>query len=191
MNNRLTQHLVLIDRDGTINVERHYLSSPDQLELLPRAVEGIRLIKQLGLQVAVVTNQSAVGRGYFGLEMLECINQKLFEMLADRGAAFDAIYTCPHRPDEGCACRKPKSGLAVKAANEFGAELSQSFVIGDNVCDIEMGKLVGAKTILVRTGHGAELVSHETIEPDYVVEDLLEAAQVIQHLFAAAKESHA
>ena len=188
MNKLPMRRLVLIDRDGTINVEKNYLSSPDQLELLPRAVEGIRLIKRLGLQVAVITNQSAIGRGYFGLDMLNRINQKLSEMLADRGAAFDAIYICPHRPDEGCACRKPKSGLAFKAADEFGAELSQSFVIGDNVCDIEMGKHIGAKTILVRTGHGAKLVTQTTIEPDYVVEDLLEAAQVIQSLVAQQRK---
>ncbi|MEK6320313.1 MAG: HAD family hydrolase [Acidobacteriota bacterium] len=191
MFSRRMSGLVLLDRDGTINVEKHYLSSPDQLMLLPRVGEGIKLIKQLGLPVALVTNQSAIGRGYFGFDTLNRINQRLCEMLADCGASLDAIYICPHRPDEGCACRKPAAGLAFKAADEFGADLSRSFVIGDNVCDVEMGKRVGAKTILVRTGYGAQLVAQATIEPDYIVDDVLEAAWLIHSLVAAAKENHA
>ena len=191
MFSRTVSRLVLLDRDGTINVEKHYLSSPDQVRLLPRAGEGIKLIKQLGLPVAVITNQSAIGRGYFDLDTLNRINQRLCEMLADCGASLDAIYICPHRPDEGCACRKPAAELAFEAAEKFGADLAESFVIGDNVCDIELGKLVGAKTILVRTGYGAQLIAQASIEPDYVVEDMLEAARLIQSLVAEAKESNA
>ena len=147
MNRTIKRRVVLLDRDGTINLEKHYLSSPEQLELLPHASEGIRLMKQLGLSTVVITNQSAVGRGFFGLDMLNLIHQRLREMLADREASLDAIYVCPHRPEEGCACRKPGPGLARKAAENFGADLSEAFVIGDNVCDIEMGKRIGATTL--------------------------------------------
>lgn len=181
---------MLLDRDGTINVEKNYLSSPDQLELLPCAAEGIQMMRQLGLATVVITNQSAIGRGYFDLDRLNRIHQQLGEMLADRGASLDAFYVCPHHPEEQCACRKPLPGLAVKAAGEFGAELTESFVIGDNVSDIEMGRRVGATTILVRTGYGAEVAARALIQPDYVVEDLLEAAYVI-HSLVAAKRSYA
>ena len=92
---------------------------------------------------------------------------------------------CPHRPDEGCNCRKPAPGLAWKAADEFQADLSRSFVVGDKVCDIELGKQVGATTILVRTGYGAEVAAEGTTQADYVVEDLLEAARLIQRLVMA------
>jgi D-glycero-D-manno-heptose 1,7-bisphosphate phosphatase len=185
------RRVVLLDRDGTINLEKHYLSSPEQLELLPYASEGIQLMTEMGFATAVITNQSAVGRGYFGLDRLNLIHQRLQEMLADRGAALDAIYVCPHRPDEGCACRKPVPGLAWKAAEDFGAEPSQAFVIGDNVCDIEMGKRIGATTILVRTGYGAQLVTQALIEPDYAVDNLLEAAKLIRDLAAVKTWSHA
>ena len=186
-----TRRVVLLDRDGTINLGKHYLSTPEELELLPGAAEGIRLMRGLGLSTIVITNQSAIGRGYFGVDMLRLIHQQLREMLADRGAVLDAIYVCPHQPDDGCACRKPVPGLAWKAADDFGAELSESFVIGDNVCDIEMGKRIGATTILVRTGYGAQVITQALVEPDYVVENLLEAAQTIRSLVGAATGSHA
>jgi len=175
--------LVLLDRDGTINEERNYLSSPDELELLPGAAEGIRRMRDLGLAVVVVTNQSGVGRGYFTAETVAAVHQRLGELLAAGGAKVDAFYVCPHTPDDDCDCRKPAPGLARQAAAEFQADLSRSFVVGDKVCDIELGQRAGATTILVRTGYGAE---HEAFAgADYVVDGLPEAAQVIERLAAA------
>lgn len=178
--------LVLLDRDGTINVEKHYLSSPEELELLPNAAEGIRLLRHLGLPTVVVTNQSAIGRGYFDLARLAAIHQHLVELLAERGATLDAIFFCPHTPDDGCDCRKGAPGLARRAAEAFGADLAQSFVVGDKACDIELGKHVGATTILVQTGYGAREAAAIAAtngprgQPDYVVADLFEAARVIE-----------
>lgn len=174
--------LVLLDRDGTINVEKHYLSSPDQVELLPAAAEGIRRMRQLGLIVAVVTNQSAIARGYLDQRTLEQIHQRLCALLDEQGASLDAIYVCPHHPDDGCFCRKPAPGLARKAAEQWHVDLSHAFVVGDNVCDIQMGQRIGATTILVRTGYGARLVADETVRPDYVVDDLQQAAHLIERL---------
>ena len=176
------KQLVLLDRDGTINAEKRYLSSPDQVELLPGAAEGIQLMRRLGLAVVVVTNQSAIARRYFGLDTLGRIHKRLRELLANYEASLDAIYVCPHRPDERCDCRKPAPGLAWEAANEFQADLSRSFVVGDKVCDIELGKRVGATTILVRTGYGASVAVEGATQADYVVDDLLDAAHVIQRL---------
>jgi len=180
--------LVLLDRDGTINAEKHYLSSPDQLELLPNAAEGIRLLRRLGLPVVVVTNQSAIGRGYFDLARLAAIHRHLGELLAARGAALDAIFSCPHTPGDGCDCRKGAPGLARRAAEVFGGDLARSFAVGDKACDIELGKRVGATTILVRTGYGVReeaaiaATNRPEDRPDYVVADLREAARVIERL---------
>src|SRR5262249_2449744 len=171
--------IVFLDRDGTINVERHYLSSPDQVALIPRVAEGLRTIRNLGLKAVVVTNQSGVGRGYFAAERLNQIHQRLADMLAREGAMLDAIYVCPHRPEDLCECRKPSSFLALKAARQCGGDLTRSFVVGDNACDIEMGERLGATTILVRTGHGARIERNQAVRANYIVEDLAEAARVI------------
>ena len=174
--------LVLIDRDGTINVERHYLSSPEQIELFPETVAGITLLRELGFNIAVVTNQSAVGRGIFNLERLGEIHNHLNEVLAEAGAEVDGIYFCPHVPEDDCQCRKPRIEMATKAAAEFDSQLSESFVIGDNVCDIELGKNISATTILVKTGYGNRVLEEQKTQPDFVVKNLLEAANLIKEI---------
>jgi D-glycero-D-manno-heptose 1,7-bisphosphate phosphatase len=176
------KRLVLLDRDGTINVEKHYLSAPDLLELLPGAAEGIRLMRQLGLAAVVVTNQSAIGRGYFSLHTLARIHQRLQDMLAHQQAELDRIYVCPHRPEQGCHCRKPEPGLAWRAAHELRGDLSASFVVGDKTCDIELGKRIGATTILVRSGYGDQVALSGSIQADYMVANLLEAVPLIKRL---------
>jgi D-glycero-D-manno-heptose 1,7-bisphosphate phosphatase len=178
--------LVLLDRDGTVNVERSYVTSPEQVELLPRAAEGIRALKSLGFAVVVVTNQSAVGRGRLDSSTLEAIHARLCALLAAEQAAIAAIYVCPHRPDENCPCRKPLPGLARQAAAAFGADLAQSFVIGDKPCDVGLGKNVGARTILVRTGYGTETAARGSVSPDWVAEDLADAARYVKGLRDAA-----
>jgi histidinol phosphatase-like enzyme len=97
-------------------------------------------------------------------------------------AVIDAIYVCPHRPEADCLCRKPAPGLAQRAAAEFGVSLAESFVVGDKPCDIDLGKRVGATTILVRTGYGQRFLNHGAIEPDHVAGDLREAARLIEQL---------
>jgi D-glycero-D-manno-heptose 1,7-bisphosphate phosphatase len=179
--------LVLLDRDGTINVRKHYLSSPDELELLVGAAAGIRYIRKLGLPTIVVTNQSAIGRRYFDLETLDRIHRRLSELLAARGAFLNAIYVCPHHPDVGCSCRKPAPGLARKAAEEFRGDLRHSFVVGDAEVDIEMGRRIGATTLLICADRGAHLDELSRIRPDYVVGNLLCAAFVIQRLMKERK----
>ncbi len=171
---------MLIDRDGTINVEKDYLSSPAEIELCEGTADGIKLLRGLGLRVVIVTNQSAIGRGFFGLKQLEKIHERLRQVLAEAQTSVDAVYFCPHLPEDKCECRKPLSGMADRAAREFGAQLSKSFVIGDNTCDIKLGKNVGATTVLVRTGYGAKTESEKKVKPDFVVENLFEAAILIK-----------
>lgn len=173
---------VVLDRDGTIIVERHYLSDPRQIEFLPGAVEGLRRMLGMGLGLVVVTNQSAVGRGFFDEVHLDLIHRQLGELLKAEGIHLKGIYFCPHTPEDDCSCRKPRPGLIEHAAIQLGFDLQGSFVIGDKPADIEMGRRVKATTFLVRTGYGAEFVGDPTVNPDYVADDLSAAAQMIQRL---------
>ena len=170
------RRFVALDRDGTIIVERQYLSFPDQVELLPGAAEGLRAMREMGLGLVMVTNQSAVGRGYFDMARLEEIHGRLRELLLAEGVEFQGIYVCPHTPDDRCDCRKPLPGLLLRASRELGFDPADAIVIGDKPCDIGLGQTVGAKTILVRTGYGAEHEAAGRIAADYFVDDLLAAA---------------
>ena len=176
--------LVVVDRDGTLNVERHYLSDPALVELLPNVASGLSLLRDMGFSVAVVTNQSALSRGFINRETLDVIHGRLRDLLKAQGATVDAIYFCPHLPEAGCLCRKPQIGLLEQAARDFGATPQETFVIGDQSSDIEMGRRAGATTFLVQTGYGATTLEQGKITPDYVVADVLGAAQVIQKLLS-------
>jgi len=176
------KRFVVLDRDGTINVEREYLSQPDQLELLPGAANGLRHLRKLGLGLVVITNQSGIGRGFFDLPRLDLIHQRLHALLAAEDIQLDDIYVCPHRPNDGCRCRKPQLELLLKAAQEHHFNPSEAFVIGDNTVDIELGRQVGATTLLVLTGYGAQVAEQIEANWDYAVDDLESAAVVIEHL---------
>lgn len=170
---------VFVDRDGTVNVEVDYLSRPEQLVLLPGADGAIRRLNQLGLKVVMVTNQSAVARGYLTEEELSHIHQRLREMLAEHDAHLDAIYYCPEMPDSGSACRKPEIGMMQQAAGDLDIDLGRSYVVGDMATDMEMGRRAGSKTILVLTGYG-EQTRDQGVQVDYVAGDLPEAVRWIE-----------
>jgi D-glycero-D-manno-heptose 1,7-bisphosphate phosphatase len=174
------RRFVLLDRDGTVNIERVYLSDPDEIELYPNTLVGLRRLQELGLGLAVVTNQSAIGRGFFDRERLEEIHRRLKDLLGLGGVMLDDIFVCPHTPEDGCQCRKPEPGLALHAAQKLGFDPTQAFVIGDKACDIGLGQRIGATTLLVRTGYGNEEVAQGKVNPDFVVADLEEAAQVVE-----------
>lgn len=157
---------VFLDRDGTINEEVGYLRSLDELVLIERAVEGIRILNGLGLLVIVITNQSGVARGYFDEGLVTRVHAEIDRLLAQEGARVDAWYVCPHHPTEGkgsyrreCACRKPAPGLLLRAQKEWGIDLARSWFVGDSVRDLECAAAVGAKGILVLTGHGRVTLS--------------------------------
>ncbi len=142
--------VVLLDRDGTIVVDRDYLADPDGLEFISGAAEGLRALHANGYRLVVVTNQSGVGRGLFSMARLELIHQRLHRMVRLAGAALAGIYFCPHRPDQHCACRKPETGLVTQAAAELSFNPAAAIVIGDKASDIELGRRVRATTILIR-----------------------------------------
>lgn len=174
--------LVMLDRDGTIIEEKHYLSDSHQVELLPGALEGLKMLKDAGLTLAVVSNQSGVGRGYFRKRDVDQVNQRIAQLLANHGVSLDGFFYCPHTPQDGCDCRKPKPGLAWQAGRALGHNPSRGFLVGDKQCDIAMGHSVSATTLLVRTGYGAELENQLDPPPSYVADNLQMAARIILHL---------
>jgi phosphoheptose isomerase len=143
---------VLIDRDDTIAKDVPYCSRPEDLHLFEGVPEAISRLNQAGYLVVVVTNQSGVARGLFDEETLQRIHEKMRRDVEAVGGRIDAIYHCPHHPDAGCGCRKPATGMAVRAINELGIDPSSSWVIGDREHDVEMGKKVGCRTIQVANG---------------------------------------
>ena len=176
------RRFVVLDRDGTLIVEKHYLADPDGVELIDGAGAALRRLAALGLGLVVVTNQSGVGRGLFSDARLAEIHSRLEALLAGEGIRLAGIYACPHHPEQGCACRKPRTGLLLRAADELGFDPRRAFVVGDLASDVELGRAVGATTVLVRTGHGARELGAGRAQPDHVVGDLGEAAQLIERL---------
>jgi len=154
---------VFLDRDGTLIEDVGYLDSLSRVAFYPWTVDAIRMLNRAGLPVVVVTNQSGVARGMFDVALVGETHRVIDARLAEGGARVDAYYYCPHHPDgtvaayaRSCDCRKPGRGMIDQAAADLGLDPAQSFVVGDKWSDVELGRVVGARTILVRTGTGAE-----------------------------------
>lgn len=175
----LDMKYILLDRDGTIIVDKHYLSDPEGVELLPGAREGLKMMADAGFGLIVVTNQSGIGRGYYDESDMRAVNDRMQELLAESGVDFSAVYHCPHSPDQNCDCRKPATGMFDEAINEFGMDPVQCYVIGDKLCDVELGLAKGAGGILVRTGKGRKEESKCEGKAVYIADDLVDAANFI------------
>lgn len=167
--------VLFLDRDGTLNEEVNYLSDPADLRILPGAPEAVRRFNAAGWAVVIITNQSGIGRGYFTAGDVAAVHAALTAELAIHGAHVDAIYVCPHHPDAQCACRKPKPALYQQALADLGLPDAPCVAVGDKMTDLEPGRALGCRTILVQTGYGAELAAHpETLPfmPDAILPDL-------------------
>jgi D-glycero-D-manno-heptose 1,7-bisphosphate phosphatase len=181
---RARRAAVFVDRDGTLVVERGYLSDPADLELLPGAARALRQLKAGGFPVLVISNQSGVGRGLFPRTRVHEAMARLREQLRAEGVELDGIYFCPHRPEEGCSCRKPGTGLLEQAAEDQHLTLRASFMVGDKLLDVETGQRAGGLGVLVRSGYGREeerLLARggSGLVPDLVCDDLEQAAHWI------------
>lgn len=176
---KMLDRAVFLDRDGTLIVEKNYLSDPDDVELIPGAIEALKLLEASGFKLVLVTNQSAIGRGMFDEVRLAEIHRRLEQILADDNLKLDGIYYCPHHPDDTCPCRKPATGMVKMAERDLSVVPGKSFMIGDNFADIELARNIGATSLLVRTGYGMKLGQKRVEDADYVVDDILAAAQQI------------
>lgn len=149
--------LVILDRDGVINYDsKHYIKSPQELKPIPDSIEAIAKLKRLGFKVAIATNQSGIARGFFSHETLSAMHNKILSLLQEHNATIDAINYCPHLPNEGCDCRKPKPGLLTAAMEQLNVRNINTIMIGDSGKDIVAAENAGCRAALVLTGNGED-----------------------------------
>lgn len=194
---RNTKRAIFLDRDGTISPDEFgYIKDPSLYHLYPEAGEALRIMRDLGYLLFIVTNQSGIARGYFGLEELEKVHDRMRELVAAEGVILDAVYFSPyfatgivepynvHHED-----RKPGIGMYKRALREFHFDPAQSFMIGDRATDVQFAQNVGLRSILLLSGNGnkemqAILQSDpEAVRPDYICENILTAAQMIKRFY--------
>jgi len=173
---------VFLDRDGTLNEEREYLADPAKLVLFPGIGPALRRLMDADFLLFIVTNQSGIGRGYYTVEDMHRVNARLCELLTKDGVRFEKIYFAPEAPEQPSRGRKPSPQFLFDARDEFGVDLTQSYMVGDKLIDLECGWNAGVKqSVLVKTGYGAEAVkkSGDKFGASLVVSDVVEASQRI------------
>lgn len=176
-----------LDRDGVLIVEKNYLSEVAAVELEQGAAEATSLLRQHGFKVIVVSNQAGVARGYFPEARIGIIHDHIDRLLAEGGGGVDAWYYCPHHPKGSvkeytceCGCRKPEPGMLLQAAREHAIEMSESYMIGDKLGDLEAGSRAGCQAgVLVLTGHGEEIEPEQLKDVRYVARNILDAVKII------------
>jgi D-glycero-D-manno-heptose 1,7-bisphosphate phosphatase len=184
---------VFLDRDGTINEEVGYMDNLDKFKVIPCAYEAIRLINESGMKVVVISNQSGIARGLLSEELVKKTHYYLQTILRQQGAYVDNFYYCPHHPTTGtepyrqiCNCRKPAPGMLLQAAQDLDIDLTKSYIVGDRYNDMEAGRKIGVRGILVKTGFGQSVLHGDGPDkatpqnkPDFIAEDILEAVKWI------------
>jgi D-glycero-D-manno-heptose 1,7-bisphosphate phosphatase len=177
-----TKQAVFLDRDGTLIEEKQYLYQPDAVVVFPGAAAALERLQQAGFSLFIVSNQSGVGRGYFTLADVEKVHQRLAQYFQLEAVEFQKIYVAPEAPDQPSRGRKPSPQFLFDARDEFGVDLARSYMIGDKLIDLECGWNAGVKkSLLVRTGYGAELekTSPARLTGAVIVNDLPAAAEWI------------
>ncbi len=153
--------LIILDRDGVINADSDtYIKSPEEWIPLPGSLEAIARLNQAGYRVVVASNQSGIARGLFTLDTLHRIHDKLHRLLEAVGGEIEAIFFCPHAPDAGCTCRKPRPGLLLDIGERLQVSLNAIPMVGDSLRDLQAAQAVGARPLLVRTGKGEHTLAH-------------------------------
>ena len=183
------QRAIFLDRDGTMNVSKGFISNADDLELIPGTIEAIKAINKSGALAIVITNQPVIARGECSFEELHNIHNKLKTLLGEKGAFVDDIFYCPHHPDKGfegevpelkfdCECRKPKTGMIDEAVDKYNIDLSKSYMVGDSTMDLELARNAGVKSVLVDTGFAGNDGKYDR-SCDIEAKDLLDAVEKI------------
>ena len=179
---------VFLDRDGVINVDSpDYIKSREEFHPIPGSIEAISRLTQRGVGVIVITNQSAINRGMVPLAELETMHRRMRQAVADSDGSLTDIFFCPHRPDEGCDCRKPKPGMILAARDRYGIDLSSAVMVGDSAKDIACARRAGVRyAVLVKTGNFAKAQQEMkalAVTPDQVAQDLYEAVEWLLEQF--------
>jgi len=178
MEREFRRRVVLLDRDGVININRDdYVKSVEEVEFIPGALEALSRLNAAGWKVVVISNQACVGKGIISEETLQSITQKMEKEIAEAGGEIAAVYYCTHRPEDGCDCRKPAPGLIERASRELGFNPKDAVFIGDAEADIKAGKAAGCRTVLVLSGRISRTEAEQiSPAPEWIVNNLLEAA---------------
>lgn len=166
---------IFLDRDGTINVDIGYTHKIEDLKIIPEVIEGLKMLGETDYKLIIVTNQSGIGRGHYTEEDYHKFREEIQKRLRKEKINIDAEYFCSHNPNENCNCRKPKIGMLEKATKDFNIDLTKSWMIGDNLSDIQAGKNAGCKTIHILTQENNKIIS----EADFVADNFLVAADYI------------
>jgi len=172
--------LIILDRDGVINFEsKDYIKSPQEWKAIPGSIKAIAKLTQVGHTLVIATNQSGVGRKLLSLDMLNRIHRKMLSEIKKTGGHIEKIYFCPHRPDEHCDCRKPRTGLFEKIFQDYPVHPRETLMIGDSLRDLQAGAKMGCQLILVKTGNGKSTLKElpHFHYPVRVFDDLMSVAQ--------------
>nr|WP_186355248.1 D-glycero-beta-D-manno-heptose 1,7-bisphosphate 7-phosphatase [Pseudomonas protegens] len=174
--------MLILDRDGVINHDSDaYIKSVQEWIPLPGAIEAIAQLSKAGWTVAIATNQSGIARGYYDLATLDAMHARLRELVAEQGGEVGLIVYCPHGPDEGCACRKPKPGMLLTIAEHYQAELTGLWFVGDSLGDLEAAKAVDSQPVLVKTGKGEKTLGKTLPVGTLIFDDLAAVAAELIH----------
>jgi D-glycero-D-manno-heptose 1,7-bisphosphate phosphatase len=171
--------LIVLDRDGVINYDSDgYIKTVDEWIPLPGSMEAIGKLTQAGYKIAVATNQSGISRGYFSVEILNAMHDKMTKLAGEHGGKFDFIAYCPHGPDDGCDCRKPLPGLIHQIETALGISAKDCYMVGDSLRDLEAGVAAHMKPVLVKTGKGERTIEKGfELENVMIKQDLLELVE--------------
>jgi histidinol-phosphate phosphatase family protein len=170
---------VFLDRDGTLIVEKEYLSDPAEVSLESGVVEGLAKLQAHGHSLIVLSNQSGIGRGLYREDDAHRVNARVAGLLRGHGIEILAWYLCPHAPEARCGCRKPAAGMALAASRDWNLPLAHCYVIGDKRADLELADAIGGCGILLTTGHGADAAGWAAGQARPVFDSLLGAAEFI------------
>ena len=174
--------LLILDRDGVINYDSDaYIKSVEEWLPLPGAIEAIAQLSKSGWTVAVATNQSGIARGYYSVATLEAMHERLRALVAEQGGEVGLIVYCPHGPDEGCACRKPKPGMLQTIAEHYGADLAECWIVGDSLGDLQAAQAVDSQPVLVKTGKGLLTLAKKLPVNTLIFDDLAAVAAELIH----------
>ena len=174
--------LLILDRDGVINYDSDaYIKSVEEWIPLPGAIEAIAQLSKAGWTVAVATNQSGIARGYYDVATLEAMHERLRALVAEQGGEVGIIVYCPHGPDEGCACRKPKPGMLHTIAGHYDADLAECWFVGDSLGDLQAAQAVDSQPVLVKTGKGLLTLAKQLPVNTLIFDDLAAVAAELIH----------
>ena len=174
--------LLILDRDGVINHDSDaYIKSVEEWIPLPGAIEAIAQLSKAGWTVAVATNQSGIARGYYDLATLDAMHARLRALVAEQGGELGLVVYCPHGPDEGCTCRKPKPGMLHTIAEHYGADLTECWFVGDSLSDLQAAEAVGSTPVLVKTGKGLLTLAKVESDKTRIFDDLAAVAAELIH----------